>query len=65
MTKDTDGRDLYSCIPLVNLKIIRDRSSLQLCRARRDGRYSMWARLNFVLYERKLIGTSLAVLVVC
>jgi len=56
MTKDTRGQDLHCCMPLVNLKIIRDRSSLQLCRARRDGRdgrYALWARLNFAIYESR------------
>ncbi|KAK4542579.1 hypothetical protein LTR36_006627 [Oleoguttula mirabilis] len=49
------GQDLYYCMPLVNLKIIRDRSSLQLCRARRDGSYALWAKLNFLLYERMVL----------
>ncbi|KAK5128289.1 hypothetical protein LTR85_002956 [Meristemomyces frigidus] len=55
MTKDDRGRDLHYCTPLTNLKVIRDRSSLQLCRARQDGRYALWARLNFVLYERMVL----------
>lgn len=51
MTKNAHGQDLHFCMPLINLKIIRDRSCLQLCRASRNGRYSVWARLNFLLYE--------------
>ena len=53
MTKDAYRRDLHYCTPLNNLKIVRDKSCLQLCRARRDGRYQLWARLNFLLYESK------------
>ena len=43
--------DTLFCTPLTNLKVIRDASSLQLCRLRRDARYSVWARLNFLSYE--------------
>lgn len=53
MAKDRYGEDLHYCMPVVNLKAIRDRSSIQLCRARRDGTYILWARLNFVIYERE------------
>lgn len=53
MTKGRFGEDLCYCMPIVNLKVIRNISSLQLCRARRDGTYDMWARLNFDTYERK------------
>ncbi|KAI7576981.1 hypothetical protein KC346_g19657, partial [Hortaea werneckii] len=52
MTKGRFGEDLCYCMPIVNLKVIRNISSLQLCRARRDGTYDMWARLNFDTYER-------------
>ncbi|KAK3705402.1 hypothetical protein LTR37_013375 [Vermiconidia calcicola] len=55
MTKDATGPDMHYCTPLTNLKIIRDRSSLQLCRVRREGRYTPWARLNFYLYERMVL----------
>jgi len=56
MTKDNRGQDLHYCMPLVNLKIIRDRSSLQLCRARRTGQYALWARLNFAIYESRSLA---------
>ncbi|GAB1729290.1 hypothetical protein NU195Hw_Modified_143t1 [Hortaea werneckii] len=52
LTKGRFGEDLCYCMPIVNLKVIRNLSSLQLCRARRDGTYDMWARLNFDIYER-------------
>ncbi|KAI6798731.1 hypothetical protein KC361_g3226 [Hortaea werneckii] len=55
MTKGRFGEDLCFCMPIVNLKVIRNLSSLQLCRARRDGTYDMWARLNFETYERMVV----------
>lgn len=51
MTKDRQMRDLHYCISANNLKVIRDRSCLQLCQARSNGRYRLWARLKFVTYE--------------
>ncbi|KAK3068669.1 hypothetical protein LTR53_013571 [Teratosphaeriaceae sp. CCFEE 6253] len=45
----------HYCVPLVNLKIIRDQSCLQLCRARSDGVFTLWARLNFAAYERMVL----------
>ena len=53
MTKDTYGNDLHYCTPLTNLKAIRNGSSLQLCRVRKEGKYRLWARLNFYLFESK------------
>lgn len=53
MLKDGTGQQIHFCTPLTNLKVIRDGSSLQLCRMRRGGGYKLWARLNFYLYESK------------
>ncbi|RMY31780.1 hypothetical protein D0865_14908 [Hortaea werneckii] len=55
MTEGRFGEYLCYCMPIVNLKVIRNLSSLQLCRARRDGTYDMWARLNFDTYERMVL----------
>ncbi|KAI7545812.1 hypothetical protein KC343_g9860, partial [Hortaea werneckii] len=55
MAKGRFGEDMCYCMPIVNLKVIRNLSSLQLCRARRDGTYDMWARLNFDTYERMVL----------
>ncbi|CAK4030550.1 Hypothetical predicted protein [Lecanosticta acicola] len=56
ITKDSEGRRLLYCTPLTNLKIIRNKSVLQLCRCSRgDGRFSLWARLNFVFHERMVL----------
>lgn len=55
IAKDAYRRERYYCLPLTNLKVIRRSSSLQLCRTTRDGRYSLWARLNFYLYERMVL----------
>ncbi|KAI6869557.1 hypothetical protein KC318_g17171 [Hortaea werneckii] len=55
MTEGRFGEDLCYCMPIVNLKVIRNLSSLQLCRARRDGTYDMWARLNFDFHERMVL----------
>lgn len=54
-TKDSYSRETHYCIPLNNIKIIRNASTLQLCRARGEGSYSLWARLNFFLYERMVL----------
>jgi hypothetical protein len=55
-TKDRAGRPRHFCTPLKSLKIIRDRSILQLCQVRRNGnRYVLWARLRFMLYERMVL----------
>lgn len=57
--KDAYGNPLHYCQPLNNLKIVRDRSCLQLCRARReDGQYTLWARLNFYFHERMVLFYS-------
>ncbi|KAK4553567.1 hypothetical protein LTR86_009363 [Recurvomyces mirabilis] len=53
--RDNVGRALYFCQPVANLKVIRNMSCLQLCRARTDGSYEPWAVLNFVLYERMVL----------
>ncbi|TKA70603.1 hypothetical protein B0A55_06711 [Friedmanniomyces simplex] len=55
MTKASNGLDRHYCVPLVSLKIVRDRSCLKLCRARQDGRYDLWAKLNFATYERMVL----------
>ncbi|EME41660.1 hypothetical protein DOTSEDRAFT_73904 [Dothistroma septosporum NZE10] len=56
VTKDRSGHQLLSCTPLTNLKIIRNGSCLQLCRARRgDGGYALWARLTFLFHERMVL----------
>ncbi|WPH02900.1 Hypothetical protein R9X50_00576800 [Acrodontium crateriforme] len=58
MTKDSHRQDTHYCTALTNLKIIRNGSCLQLCRARRDGIYRMWAKLNFVFYDRMVLFYS-------
>lgn len=59
MTTDMHGQQLHFCQPLTTLKVIRKGSTLQLCRARRgDGRYSLWARLNFMFHERMVLFYS-------
>ncbi|KAK5117946.1 hypothetical protein LTR62_003990 [Meristemomyces frigidus] len=55
MTTDRARRVTHFCIPIANLKVIRDRSCLKLCRARVDGSYEPWVILNFVLYERMVL----------
>ena len=57
VAKDAGYRNVYFCQPLTNLKVIRDGSTLQLCRMRRESKYSLWARLNFSLYERWFPGS--------
>lgn len=53
LTIAPDGSPLRYCFPLTGLKIIRKDSCLQLCRVnRKDGRFDLWARLRFTLYER-------------
>lgn len=54
-TKDSTLRESQYCTPLNNLKIIRNASTLQLCRAKGEGSYSLWARLNFYRYERMVL----------
>jgi len=54
-TTDRNGRQRHYCALLQSLKVIRDRSSLQLCRVTLDGTYVLWARLNFLLYERMVL----------
>jgi len=51
MTKAPNGLDRHYCVPLLSLKIIRHQTCLKLCRARQDGRYDLWAKLNFATYE--------------
>ena len=59
ITKDSYGHKLLHCVPLTNLKVIRNKSTLQLCRCSRgDRRYSLWARLNFVFHERMVLFYS-------
>ena len=58
IAKDGYGRERLSCGTLTNLKVIRNLSSLQLCRTTRDGRYSLWAQLDFYLYERMVLFYS-------
>lgn len=59
MTIDVHGRHLLFSQPLTNLKIIRQGSSLQLCRAPRGGgQYALWARLNFIFHERMVLFYS-------
>ena len=53
--RDQHGRDIHHCSPLTNLKLIRDRSNLQLCRARHDGQLEIWTKLNFYLYEKMVL----------
>ncbi|KAK4893804.1 hypothetical protein LTR27_007829 [Elasticomyces elasticus] len=55
MTKASDGRDQYYCVVLSSLKIIREQSCLKLCRARPDGVYDLWTKLNFAIYERMVL----------
>lgn len=57
--KNASGSFTYFCLPLNNLKIIREKFILQLCRARReDGQYTLWARLNFYFHERMVLFYS-------
>jgi len=58
MSKDNDGRQRHCCTLLTNLKVIRKGSSLQLCRLRREGKFRLWAQLNFVYYERMVLFYS-------
>ncbi|KAF2723161.1 hypothetical protein K431DRAFT_302085 [Polychaeton citri CBS 116435] len=58
MARDDLHRDVLYCVPLTNLKVIRDKSCLQLCRASRDDRYILWAKLNFALYEKMALFYS-------
>ncbi|KAK4956383.1 hypothetical protein LTR10_005907 [Elasticomyces elasticus] len=55
MTKASDGRDQHYCVVLSSLKIIREQSCLKLCRARPDGKYDLWTKLNFAIYERMVL----------
>ncbi|KAK5676155.1 hypothetical protein LTS10_011447 [Elasticomyces elasticus] len=55
MTKTSDGRDQHYCVVLSSLKIIREQSCLKLCRARPDGVYDLWTKLNFAIYERMVL----------
>ncbi|KAK0977405.1 hypothetical protein LTR91_013318 [Friedmanniomyces endolithicus] len=55
MTKASNGLDRHYCVPLLSLKIIRHQTCLKLCRARQDGRYDLWAKLNFATYERMVL----------
>lgn len=57
--QDQYGHLAHYCRPLNDLKIIRDRSTLQLCRARPDTlQYTLWARLNFYFHERMVLFYS-------
>lgn len=58
MTKDSHGRQLSYCTLLTSLKVIRNKSTLQLCRLRRDGTFDPWAILNFILHERLVLFYS-------
>ncbi len=51
MTKASNGLDRHYCVPLLSLKLMRNQTCLKLCRARQDGRYDLWAKLNFATYE--------------
>ncbi|KAF2769636.1 hypothetical protein EJ03DRAFT_90477 [Teratosphaeria nubilosa] len=55
-TKDHEGHDLYHCTTMQSLKVIRQRSCIQLCTLSRiDDLYNQWARLNFYHYERMVL----------
>lgn len=59
VTKDHRGRDQYYCLPLSSLRILRHKSSLQLCQVRKsNGDFKLWARLNFVFHERMVLFYS-------
>lgn len=50
---------LYHCLPLTSLKVIRNKSTLQLCRRHQGARsYYLWASSNFLLYERMVLFYS-------
>ena len=56
MTQDAYGRPLYYSERLAKLKIIRDKSLLNLCKVRHGSeRHTLWARLNFILHERMVL----------
>ncbi|KAK1074074.1 hypothetical protein LTR74_001321 [Friedmanniomyces endolithicus] len=55
MTKASNGLDRHYCVPLLSVKIMRNQTCLKLCRARQDGRYDLWAKLNFATYERMVL----------
>ncbi|KAK4620453.1 hypothetical protein CLAFUR0_11384 [Fulvia fulva] len=66
MARDRAGQQLHFCTPLTNLKVIRNGSCLQLCRARRgDGKYALWARLNFLFHERMALFYNTFVAMKC
>ncbi|KAH9811176.1 hypothetical protein Tdes44962_MAKER05909, partial [Teratosphaeria destructans] len=55
-TKDGEGHDRYYCTSMHSLKVIRQRSCLQLCTLSRiEDLYRQWARLNFYHYERMVL----------
>jgi serine/threonine protein kinase len=59
LTKDSAGRRMRYCVPLTGLKVMRDKSCLQLCRVnRKDGQLDLWARLRFVIHERKFFKVA-------
>ncbi len=55
---DKRGQEKQYCTLLTNLKVIRNGSTLQLCRLRRSGTFRPWAILNFVYYERMVLFYS-------
>jgi hypothetical protein len=59
LAMDQDGTRRRHCFPLTGLSFRRAGSSLQLCRVNRtDGQLDLWARLRFLLYERKYARVS-------
>jgi hypothetical protein len=59
LAMDQDGTRRRHCFPLTGLTFRRAQSSLQLCRVNRtDGQLDLWARLRFLLYERKYARVS-------
>ncbi|KAK6441416.1 hypothetical protein LTR95_002364, partial [Oleoguttula sp. CCFEE 5521] len=59
MTKSSRSQDLLYCVPLTQLRAIRKDATLQLCRASsQDGHLKLWAKLNFVFYERMVLFYS-------
>lgn len=56
---DSRNRETLFCVPLNTLRVIRNRSILQLCRASdRDGSLRPWAKLKFIYYERMVLFYS-------
>ena len=51
-TKDRYGRERQYTEPLTELKVIRNASILQLCKAGRGSSFECWAKLNFYTCER-------------